>query len=378
MTNLTSEQSFCKQWVVYALGGVANLTISRFYSGIRIQGTYTPTSLSTNDIIFKSSNFYINGATTIPDYPNNQLYTFCCMIKDNSGSLPQGTLGYCAIFNHVTNSVNTYHFVRETLSRNWKRVLRIVSIKARFKPGIRIHFNLSKIEPINIDISIKNICLYEGAFVNPPYVQDYLSRIGTEEFNPQDEVVERNDGYLLSNTLPAHAREFIINNNGSKEWFDYDRDKNVVLLSYSYSSAYIHHIVKGSLYHIPAVNYTTALRKWDIFVWMRCSNGTWGSIYNTCVEDTSYRKQTSTYDYNNNLYKLVVKSGYINNSYNNYIGLSFHGSRVGNEPMWSNAISKLIFVPEIMNSSTSQIMEWIHIDKSMYNPNVGGTFVESA
>ena len=150
------------------------------------------------------------------------------------------------------------------------------------------------------------------------------------------------------------------------------------MLSYLYNTSNLNHIVKGSLYLIPSTQSTNALRKWDMFVWTRhrASYG-WDVVYNTCSEDTSFIKQVSGYDYNNDLFKLVIKSGYITNSNNNYIGLCFHGGRVGTEAVWINSRYRMIFVPEIMNSTYSSSMEWIHIDKTMYNPTFG-TFVESA
>lgn len=357
--------------------GRADVTIQRFYSGIRIYGTYTPTNLAANCIKFRSSKYYINGVTSIPGYRNNQIYTGSFMIKDNTGTVSgqNFTNSYFGIIDEPSSSANVYYRNYVSLSKTWKKTTSIFVAQARFKPCIRVYFNVKKREPVPFDISIKNICLYEGAFVNPPYVQDYLSRIGIELTYSQDEAVERDDGYLLSNTLPPHAREFIINN--GEPYFDYNKDKNIVLFSYLYNTSNLHHIVKGSLYLVPSTQYTTALRKWDILVWDRHSGSSWTNIYNTCVEDTSYRKQTSAYDYNNDLYKCVIKSGYIHNGNNSYIGLCFHGGRVGTEAIWVNSRYRIIFVPEIMNSTYSSSMEWIHIDKTYYNSGIG-TFVESA
>lgn len=301
------------------------------------------------DILLADNEFAGTGSTT---FNISELYTLAGSIKDNLGNLAYNLGG---LFQSYMSDSNRYYIKTVVPSINEKRQSVMICTESKQNaPFFRVSF--SKVLPqetFEFDFTISDLCLYEGAYINPKYAPDIVSVVGY-----QNVAYVAPHGFMLPENLPQHARQYKFA--GSKVMDLLNRLSGATYASvstgYHYSPGYPrYHVMRGWLYALPAGLTNTSLQRWKFSQIAFTSATAWQIKEETFTEDTDYKKLLGVNA--SDLPKITLGHYWASTGRDAYFSLRFYRTNDNNvDVAYTRWVFKIIY--EVNTQMSSNYSQW--------------------
>lgn len=287
----TTHKKFLLNYEIAIVRGIGNLAITVTPNSIRIKGTIVATGeIPCIDMFYSDQEFWGSSSSMSLQKP----VTMGGSVADNKGNLAYN-LGAAFVCTSGLSAGNWNYYYRNEAKPvlNKKRSsLAIFVPPSQFKPYWRLA--LYKAEPnqtVEVDYTISDLFVYDGAYINSKYVPDVVSSVGVNKNSP----LSYPHGFMMAENLPIHAREYVME---GQKIYDFFYKTNLtapygsIYTGYKWAPGYPSYLCKrGTLYAYPSNgNDSSAILKYDISQIYHTTGTTWTAIEETITEDTSYRK----------------------------------------------------------------------------------------
>ena len=359
-----AETYIVPQWTISTDNGILyNVTLTRGYDNIRVQGKFVPNPGTTGNWCIKLRNHpNILGLHTGTDGDRYYPFTMGCSLKDNVGNLSHYAYSYAGTINVVTGAYNNYYYNTEKLTTQKKQVLCIIRSKARFQVCIRTYLSKIPSSGVDVDITYSDFFLYEGMFLNPPVYADELSLTTSTAVNYY--VPPSNDAsYLLPENLPPNARLERFTGQKIADFYNTNPNASNCYWTIRFGNSTTtgkHYILKGSLYFIPNTYERMAVFKYNVYIIHKRSSSGWTYPKESISLDESFSWAVSNWDTQDSPKVSIAHHNY---SASTHVLINFHHMNDSHPIAYSRWV--IYFVPEVDSfnyDSSAYITTWYNSD----------------